>query len=285
MSVSASEDRYVLHRRFDRLGRLVGDEGMERLFASHVMVIGLGGVGSHAAEMLARSGVGRLTLVDFDLVCITNVNRQVQALQGAIGKPKAALTAERCQRINPQARVEAHHAFYDEKTADPLLALAPDVVVDAIDSLTAKAHLIASCRERGLRLITSTGSGGRMDPTQVRVADLADVQGDALARELRKLLRKRHGLEIAPGQPIGLPAVYSAEPAITPVELTYDGGQGFRCVCPQGKDPERPFSCEKRRVIWGTAGFVTAAFGMACAAHVVAFESGRRERWEADPPA
>lgn len=273
-------ERYVLHRRFDRLGRLVGDPAMERLFATHAMVVGVGGVGSYAAEMLARSGVGRLTLIDFDEVCVTNVNRQLHALQGTVGRRKVDELAARFARVNPKAEVEAIPAFYDEGSSSELLDRGPDYVIDAIDSVTAKAHLIASCLARGLPVISSTGSGGRLDPTAIRVADLADVSGDPLARHLRKLLRSKYGLEgDAKAGPFGVPAVYSIEPAREPVELAYDGGEGFRCVCPQGRAPDRPFSCERRNRIYGTAGFVTGAFGFACASRVVRHAVGELADW------
>ncbi len=119
------ENAYRLHRRFDRMGRLFGDQLMERLFASHVMVIGLGGVGSFAAESLARSGIGRLTLVDFDRVCVTNTNRQLQAMKGTVGKAKVQVTAERLRLINPQAEVRPVPRFYDAETAAAILGLAP----------------------------------------------------------------------------------------------------------------------------------------------------------------
>src|SRR3954467_2053236 len=109
------ESNYILHRRFDRIGRLLGDQRMEQLFAAHVMVIGLGGVGSWAAESLARSGVGRLTLVDFDDVCITNFNRQLHALGGTVGEKKATVMAERIKKINPQIKVEGLVQFYDKR--------------------------------------------------------------------------------------------------------------------------------------------------------------------------
>lgn len=259
------EDRYRLHRRFDRMGRLVGDEGMERLFGAHVLVVGLGGVGSFAAESLARSGIGRLTLVDFDKVCVTNSNRQLQALKGNIGKHKATVLAERLQLVNPQARVEPWTVFYNRNTYEDILALQPDYVVDAIDNITAKCHLLATCRERGLRVVTSTGASGRMDPTKIAVADLAKTHVDPLAAAVRKLLRQNHGLP-RKGE-LGIQAVFSTEAVREPVELHYDDGKGFRCVCPGGKNDFH--SCEERSVIYGTASFVTGAFGLTCASVVV----------------
>lgn len=259
------EDEYRLHRRFDRMGRLVGDEGMARLFRSRVMVIGLGGVGSFAAESLARSGVGRLELVDFDLVCITNSNRQLQAMQGTVGKPKAEILAERLGRINPQSSVEPIRLFYNDKTSERLLADRPDFVVDAIDNVTAKCHLLARCRELGIRVVSSTGASGRIDPTQVHVADLARTRVDPLASAVRKILRHQYAFPAK--ATFGIPAVFSTESPAEPRELTYDKGQGFRCVCPGGKNEFH--SCEERNVIYGTASFVTGAFGLACASVVV----------------
>ncbi len=259
-----AERRRSLHRRFDRIGRLFGDDAMDRLFGSHVVVIGLGGVGSFAAESLCRSGVGRITLIDFDLVCVTNVNRQLQAMRGTVGRPKASVLAERLRLINPAAEIKAVPLFYEARLADKLLEGA-DFVVDAIDNLTAKAHLLATCRARGIPVVCSTGASGRMDPTQIQISDLADTRVDPLAHALRKILRQKHDLPRK--GPMGIQAVYSAETMSEPVELHYDKGEGFSCVCPNGDNHHH--SCEERHVIWGTASFVTGAFGLACASVVV----------------
>ncbi len=258
-------ETYKLHRRFDRIGRLFGDETMSRLHRSHVVVVGLGGVGSLAAESLARSGVGRLTLIDFDLVCVTNSNRQLQAMRGTVGKPKANVLAERLRLINPAAEIKAIPLFYDARLADKMLEGA-DWVVDAIDNLTAKAHLIATCKARGIPMVVSTGASGRMDPTQVRVTDLGLTKVDPLAAALRKILRRKHDFP-RENKPWGIPAVYSEEALHEPVPLAYDGDEGFSCVCPNGENDQH--SCEDRNVIWGTAGFVTGTFGLTCASVVV----------------
>ena len=270
--VTDGETAYRLHRRFDRIGRLVGDSAMERLFASHVMVVGLGGVGSFAVEALARSGVGRLTLVDFDRVCVTNANRQIQAVQGTIGKTKASVLAERVRLINPQVSVQPVPAFYSARTSDELLGLGPDWVVDAIDNVTAKCHLISACKTRDIPLVSSLGASGRMDPTAVSVVDLAATKVDRLADAVRRTLRQKYDFP-AKG-PFGVAAVYSSEPAKEPIELHYDGADGFQCVCPGGKNDHH--SCEERRVIYGTAAFVTGAFGLACASVVVKAISAER---------
>lgn len=177
-----------IHRRWDRLVRLVGDNGLHRLLGSHVTVFGLGGVGSYAVESLARSAVGRLTLVDFDDVCVTNINRQLQAMPGTVGQSKAALLAERVRAIHPEAWVDPVQAFYDLTTSDLLLSPQPDLVIDAIDNVTSKVLLLETCLGRGIPVISVTGAGARLDPTQVRIADLTETKVDPLARVLRKEL-------------------------------------------------------------------------------------------------
>ena len=265
------ETPYRLHRRFDRMGRLAGDAGMARLFGAHVAVVGLGGVGSFATEALARSGVGRLTLVDFDRVCVTNTNRQLQAVHGAVGRGKAALLAERVRQVNPQAQATAVPRFYSGKTAADILAEPPDFLVDAIDNVTAKCHLIAECVRRGIPLVSSLGASGRWDPTRIRVVDLAETKVDPLADAVRRTLRQKYGFPRR--GPMGVPAVFSDEPPAPPEALAYDGAEGFHCVCPGGTNDLH--SCEERRLIYGTAGFVTGAFGLAAAGVVVRALVGR----------
>lgn len=261
----ADETAYQLHRRFDRLARLVGEAAVELLFRSHVMVIGLGGVGSFAAESLVRSGVGRVSLVDFDRVCVTNSNRQLQAVRGNIGLGKAATLAERMRLINPQATAEPIAKFYSVSTSDELIALAPDFIVDAIDNMTAKCHLLATCRARRIPVVSSLGASGRIDPSQIGIADLAHTKVCPVGRVIRKILRQQY--DFPRTGDLGIAAVYSTEVARDPEPVTYDGGQGFRCVCPGGSNDLH--SCEKRRVIYGTASFVTGTFGLFCASVVV----------------
>jgi len=263
---SEEAEEYKLHRRFDRMGRLVGDQKMKRLMDAHVLVVGLGGVGSFAAESLARSGVGTLTVVDFDAVCITNYNRQLHAVDGTVGKNKADVMAERLRIINRNANVHARAMSYDAEHADELLSPRPDFVVDAIDHVTSKCHLLATCRQRGIPVVCATGSGGRMDPTQIKIADLAETTYDPLAKRIRGILRTNHGFP-GEGEHFGIPAVFSVEPHTEPIDLHYDKGKGFRCVCPQGQNEF--FTCDKRSVIYGNASFVTGAFGLACASVVV----------------
>ena len=259
------ETNYVLHRRFDRMGRLVGDTVMEKLLHTHVMVLGLGGVGSWAAESLSRSGIGRLTVADFDEVCITNANRQLHALQGMVGKKKADVMGERLRKINPQSEVTVIPEFFSEESAERFFAHKPDYIIDAIDNMTAKAYLLAQCRARGIKVITSAGAAARLDPLRVKLVDLGETHTDPLAHQLRKILRQKHNFP--EGKFFDLPCVFSEEEPMQPMELTYDKGMGFKCVCPQNAG--KPHSCEHRNVIYGTASFVTGTFGLTMASWVV----------------
>lgn len=266
-TTKAPADVPKTHRRFDRAARLFGEPGLHRLMNARVLVIGAGGVGSFTAEALVRSGVGELVLVDFDDVCVTNTNRQLHALKGNIGKPKVEIMAERLRLVNPLATVTPVAKFYHEETSEELLSGKVDFVVDAIDNLKAKAHLVWTCVERGIPLVSSMGAAARMDPTAIRTADLSDTQGDRFAKAFRKLLRKNHGLDARAGSPIGVHAVYSVEPSREPIPPAYDEGQGFRCVCPNGNNGLN--TCDARNRIDGSAAFVTGAFGLACASVVV----------------
>lgn len=259
------ETKYVLHRRFDRMGRLIGDPNMQKLFNSHVMIIGIGGVGSWAAESLARSGIGQLTLVDFDEICITNGNRQLHALQGLVGKKKAVVMSERLRKINPQATVTDLPIFYSAETSEQILSHKPDFVIDCIDNMTAKSHLIATCKKLGIPVIASTGASAKLDPSKVKVMDLSQTFIDPMAHQLRKILRSEYGFPEKGS--FEIPCVFSDEAPLAPEDLTYDNGEGFKCVCPQGQNNQH--SCDRRRVIYGTSSFVTGTFGLFMAAHVV----------------
>ena len=255
-------------RRFDRSARLLGDRGMARLQRSHVVVFGVGGVGSFAVEALARSGVGKLTLIDFDEICVTNSNRQLHTLKDSYGRSKCEVMAERCRLINPRIEVLCRELFYGAETSSELLPedFRPDFVVDAIDNITAKCHLLDTCRRRDLAVVTSMGAAAKMDPTQIRVADIKDTYNDPFARDIRAILRRQYGWEMS--APVGLPAVFSVERPHAPTALYYDQASGgFQCVCPPKED--RPHSCEERVQVEGSLGFVTGAFGLACAGVVV----------------
>ncbi len=190
--------------RFQRLEMLVGPAGMDRLRHASVAVFGVGGVGGYAVEALARAGVGRLTLIDYDDVSITNVNRQIHALDGTVGRPKVTVMAERCRAINPDVRVEPLKIFYAASLGDELLGRGYDYVLDCIDTITAKLSLIERCRVAGLPVISSMGAANKLDPTLIEVADIALTRKCRLARTIRRELRKR-GIET------GVKVVFSTE--------------------------------------------------------------------------
>ena len=254
--------------RFSRMAILAGTDGLAVLGQSHVMVIGMGGVGSWAAESLARSGVGQITLVDFDLVCMRNFNRQLGAIESTLGTPKALAMAQRLQAINPHAQITPVVNFAAPETFPTLFNPRPDFVIDAIDHVTTKCALIHHCWEHKIPLVVATGSAGRWDPTLVRTADLAQTQQDPLAKVVRRVLRQKYSFP--PKGDFGIPAVYALGPAEMPREAeapcTFSG-------CPQATHHLQ--SCTQQRTVRGSASFVTGAFGLACAAVAVQYLLGR----------
>lgn len=251
-------------RRFGAVGRLLGRAALERLATARVCVIGLGGVGSWTVEALARSGVGGLTLVDCDEVCVTNVNRQLPALTETVGRPKALVMAERVTGINPACRVEPVVEFFTKENFERLLAPRYDFVVDATDSLQHKLLAIWQCRERGLPVLTVGASAGKRDGTRVLIADLGESESDSLLRFVRKRLRQRHGFPRTEGVPFGVRCVYSPE---LPVYPWADG----RVCATQEPGGEAALDCENGL---GSATFVTGAFGFAAAGEVVRVLTG-----------
>ncbi len=194
------------NRRFARVEELFGREGFARIRASTVMVAGLGGVGCHASIALARSGIGRLILVDFDLITETSLNRNPVARLSDCGKPKALVLAEAIGESCPDTETRGIVEFFHTETADTLLAGRPDAVLDAIDSLNPKTALIQECISRGIPVYSSMGASGRRDPSMLRTGDISQTRGCPLARQVRKYLRKR-------GIDEGVRCVYSVEPA------------------------------------------------------------------------
>lgn len=236
--------------RFSRFELLVGAESLERLSKAKVAVFGIGGVGSFAAEALARSGIGALLLVDHDLVSITNLNRQLHALESTVGQPKVELMATRIQGINPSCQVDARQVFFQADNWQELLSTDLDYVVDAIDTVTSKLLLVEKCRELGIPVVSSMGAGNKLDPTQLRVVDISHTSIDPLARIMRKELRKR-------GIYKGVKVVYSAELPLTPDPVLVEQ---LRAA---GDVPAH------RRQVTGSSAFVPAAAGMVVASVVV----------------
>lgn len=242
--------------RFGGIARLYGQAAAEKISAARVAVVGIGGVGSWAAEALARSGVGSLVLMDLDDICITNTNRQLHAHEGNYGRLKVEAMAERVHSINPAIEVIAQPGFYTVAHPEKLFDHAPDVVVDAIDSMRPKAHLIAECYKRGLPIITCGGAGGRTHGESIRLADLARTCGDNLLSRLRKLLRQEYALPLHDRCPeIGIPCVYSAESPVYPrcdgsVSAEREPGQRGGIGCASG---------------FGSAVHITGTFGFLAA--------------------
>ena len=246
--------------RFGGISRLYGRAGLDRLGAAHVCVIGVGGVGSWTVEGLVRSAVGGVTMVDLDEVCVTNTNRQLPAIDGAVGRPKVDVLQERMRAISPGCNVRAIAEFFLQSSAHRILSGGFDWVIDAIDHPAQKAFLIFECRRRGIPVLTVGGAGGRRDGTQVRVADLAKTGKDALLKTVRRDLRRDYGFAREVGVEFGIPCVYSAEPQV------YPWSDGRVCEEKEGEGGTLRLDCASG---FGAASFVTAAFGFAAAGEVV----------------
>lgn len=239
-------------RRFGGISRLYGVEAPARLEQAHACVIGVGGVGSWVAEALARSGVGRLTLIDLDHVAESNINRQIHALDATLGQAKVLAMSARIGTINPHARVDTVEDFITPDNADDLLQ-GFDVVVDAIDNVRAKVAIVLVCRRRRIPLIVAGGAGGKTDPSKIRVDDLSRTEQDPLLAKVRKRLRSEHGFPRNPKRPFGVEAVYSCEP-LRLDDLACDlphGPQGLACAG------------------YGSSVAVTASVGMFAAARAI----------------
>jgi tRNA A37 threonylcarbamoyladenosine dehydratase len=247
---------------FHRTELLVGGAGFERLKNTRVCVVGLGGVGSFAVEALVRSGVGHLTLVDYDRVCITNLNRQLHATRKTVNQPKVALMAERVRSINPKCDAVELQRFYgrdsDAEILGPPEERRFDAVIDCIDNMTAKVQLIESCVRRGIPVYSALGAGGRMDPTRVRVTDLSETRNDPFARLVRDLLRQR-------GIHDGVICVWSDEP---PVDLDEAAKSAFKCICPD-QDDVAINHCETRFQVQGSNSWMPSIYGLTLAGVVV----------------
>ncbi len=202
-----------MQEEFSRAAMLIGEEGIALLRQKTVAVFGVGGVGSYAAEALARGGVGRLILIDNDVVSVSNINRQLIALHSTVGMPKTAVMATRIRDICPDTRVETHELFYLPETADRLPFDGWDYIVDAIDTVSGKLELAVRAKAAGVPLISCMGTGNKLDPTRLTVTDIYKTDTCPLAKVLRRELKKR-GID-------RLQVVYSTEPPLTP--QTTDG--------------------------------------------------------------
>lgn len=246
--------------RFGGIGRLYGAAGLERLQAAHVCVVGIGGVGSWAAEALARSGVGEITLIDMDDICVTNTNRQIHALQGNVGKLKVEAVAARIRLINPQCQVHALMEFVTPANQQQLIHTGLDYVIDCIDSVKSKAALIAHCKRNKIRIVTTGAAGGQTDPTQIQVGDLNKTFNDPLARKVRSLLRREYNFSRNPSRNYSIPCVFSSE------QLVYPQPDGSVCQAKPSEGESTRLDCASG---FGAATMVTGTFGFVAAARVV----------------
>jgi tRNA A37 threonylcarbamoyladenosine dehydratase len=250
-------------RRFGGVERLYGAGALARAMAAHVVVVGIGGVGSWAAEALARSGLGRLTLIDLDHLAESNINRQIHALGSTLGAAKVLAMRERILAINPGCMVHPVEEFIDERNPATLIP-ACDAVIDAIDHVRAKAALIAHCRRAGIRIVTTGAAGGRTDPTRIEITDLSRTTQDALASKVRALLRKDYGFPREPKKKFGVDCVFSPEQVRRPIGTDSCAVAGD--TADEAIDPAAGLNCAG----YGSSVAVTASFGFAAAARVLA---------------
>ncbi|MCT4595256.1 MAG: tRNA threonylcarbamoyladenosine dehydratase [Anaeromicrobium sp.] len=243
----------MLHE-FSRTEMVIGKEGLDKLKGSKVLIFGVGGVGSFVAEGLARCGVGHFVLCDDDEVCLTNINRQIHATRKTVGKSKVEVMKERILDINPKATIETYHMLYNKDTAEEILPEHCDYVVDAIDMVSAKLDLIERCNKRAFPIISSMGTGNKLNPTMLEVTDIHKTSICPLARVMRKELRNRRIKK--------LKVVYSKEQPITP--KVSEGDCKTDCICP---NTDR--TCVERRSIPGSVSFVPSVAGLIIASEVV----------------
>lgn len=241
---------------FSRAELLIGRQALERLAKAHVAVFGIGGVGSYTAEALARSGVGHLTLVDDDRICLTNINRQLHATHKTVGQYKADVMAARILDINPHACVDVRKVFYTEKTAEEIFDPQWDYIIDAIDTVSAKLDLVERATKAAIPIISCMGAANKLDPTRLEIADIYETSICPLCKVMRHELRRRGVTH--------LKVVYSREVPIRPLESTENSCRSH-CICPEGTKR----TCTVRRQIPGSTAFVPPAAGLILAGEVV----------------
>lgn len=222
---------------------LLGDETLERLRNLHILVIGLGGVGSYAAEFLARAGVGRMTIVDGDTVDTTNINRQLPALHSTVGQSKAEIMAARIRDINPAIELSVRNEFLTPEEVKELITTEFDYVFDCIDSIQPKQYIVVTCKQKGVRVISSMGAGGRIDPSLVRVADISETFNCPFAQQVRKGLKRK-------GVRKGVTVVFSSE-LVDPSTMMLSEGSRFK------------------KSFYGTCSYIPALFGLHMASVVL----------------
>lgn len=247
----APVDNY--EQRFGGIGRLYTPDGLARLRKAHICVIGIGGVGSWVVEALARSGVGELTLIDMDDICVTNINRQLPAMSGTIGKLKTEVMSERVKLINPECTINIIDDFISPENQSDYLNRGYDYVIDAIDNVKTKASLIAYCKRNKINVITIGGAGGQTDPTQIQIADLSKTIQDPLLAKVRSVLRKDYNFSQNPKRKFSIDAVFSTQSLIFP-QMTEGCSISATMNCANG---------------FGAATMITATFGFFAVSRVI----------------
>lgn len=249
-----------LDLRFGGTKRLYGEQAVAKLLQSHVCVIGIGGVGSWAAEALARSAIGEITLIDLDDICVTNTNRQIHATVDTIGQSKVEVMAQRIKAINPDCKVNEIEDFIEPDNLAELITKDFDYVIDAIDSIKAKVALLAYCKRNKIKIITVGGAGGQQDPTQIQVVDLAKTVQDPLAAKVRNELRRHHNFTKNPKRRFQIDCVFSTE------QLVYPTAAGEVCHQKPQTDGPMKMDCSSG---FGATTVVTATFGFVAVARVI----------------
>lgn len=247
-------------QRFSGIGRLYGQQALGVFSQSHVCVVGIGGVGTWAAEALARSGIGQITLIDLDDICVTNTNRQIHALKQHVGLSKTEVMAQRIKDINPECVVNEIEDFITPDNLFDYISKDFDYVVDAIDSIRAKVALIAYCKRNKIKLITTGGAGGQMDPSQVQITDLAKTIQDPLAAKVRNELRRHYNFSKNTKRKFGIDCVFSTE------QLTYPDGEGGVCHAKTQSDGVMKMDCASG---FGASSAVTGCFGFMAVSRVL----------------
>lgn len=247
-------------QRFGGIARLYGDHNLQLLARAHFAVIGIGGVGSWVAEALARSGIGEITLVDMDDVCITNSNRQIQALTSTIGLQKIEVVKQRLLDINPELTLHAIDDFLDTENMKEVIHPQLDLVVDAIDAAYVKAALISHCKRQKTSVITIGSAGGKLDPRQIMSGDLSKTTNDPLLAKTRNSLRRLHNFARNPKRVFSIEAIYSTE------QMTYPDQQGGTCQSKSGLEEGVKLDCAGG---FGASTMVTASFGFVAVARAI----------------
>ncbi|TRX56557.1 tRNA cyclic N6-threonylcarbamoyladenosine(37) synthase TcdA [Thalassomonas sp. M1454] len=237
--------------RFGGIERLYGVNGAKHIQQAHFCVIGIGGVGSWVAEAFARNGVGQITLIDLDDICITNTNRQIHALADTIGESKVEVMAERIKQINPDCIVNEVEDFITMENLSELITSEFDYVVDAIDSVRVKTALIAHCKRQKLPMVTIGGAGGQIDPTKIEISDLSKTYQDPLLAKVKNQLRRDYNFPRNVKRKFSIDAVFSTE------QLIYPKNDGEVCLAKQSNDGAMRLDCSGG---FGAATHVTASF-------------------------